>query len=370
MTAPSPRPSVMNIQPYQGGHSQLDGVENAAKLSANEGALGPSPKAQEAYIAVATGQHRYPDGGSYELRSALAERHDLNVDRIVCGCGSDELIGLLISAYAGEGDEVVYSQYGFAMYPIYAHGAGATPVEAPANGLATDVDALLAAVTDKTKLVFIANPNNPTGTMMPKDEVARLRAGLRDDIILVIDAAYAEFVTDDSYTCGIDLVDASQANGTQNTVMTRTFSKIYGLGGMRVGWCYAPEAIADVLNRVRSPFNVNAAAQAAAAAAVRDVAFFNTCVAHNETWRPWLTEEVRKLGIEVTDSYGNFILVHFPDGTVQQAQEALAGQAVIVRPVASYGLPNALRITIGTEDENKRIVAGLTEYAQTHLNKG
>ncbi len=370
MTAPTPRPGVMNIQPYQGGHSKLDGVAYAAKLSANEGALGASPRAQEAYRTVAVGLHRYPDGGSVDLRAALAERHSLDADRIVCGCGSDELIGLLIHAFAGEGDEVVYSQYGFAMYPIYAHGAGATPVEAPAKGLATDVDALLAAVTDKTRLVFIANPNNPTGTMMPKAEVKRLRDGLRDDIILVIDAAYAEFVTDDEYSCGIDLVDAAQANGTHNTVMTRTFSKIYGLGGLRVGWCYAPEAIVDVLNRVRAPFNVNAAAQAAATAAVQDVEFFETCRAHNTKWRSWLTQEICDLGLKVTQSFGNFILVHFPTGTVPKAQEALAGQAVIVRPVVSYGLPDALRITVGTEDDNRRIVAGLADFAQEHLKKG
>jgi len=346
----------MNIQPYQAGHSKLDGVAHAAKLSANEGALGPSPKAQEAYRTVAAELHRYPDGGSSDLRAALAERHGLNADKIVCGCGSDELIGLLVNAFAGEGDEVLYSQYGFAMYPIYANAAGATPVAAPETDFTTDVDSVLSCVTDKTKLVFIANPNNPTGTMIPTAEMKRLRDGLRDDIILVIDAAYAEFVTREDYSCGIDLVDAGD-----NVVMTRTFSKIYGLGGARVGWCYAPENVVDVLNRVRSPFNVNAAALAAATAAVQDLEFFEKCVAHNNIWRPWLTEEVRALGLEVTESNGNFILVHFPEGGVAKAMEAFAEQAVIVRPVVSYGLPNALRITIGTEEENRRIVAALTK---------
>jgi len=359
MTAPTPRPGILDIQPYQGGRSKLDGVAHVAKLSSNEGALGTSPRARAAYVALAEELHRYPDGGSEALRAALAKRHGLEIERIVCGCGSDELIGLLSHAYAGPGDEVLYSQYGFSMYPIYARACGATPVTAPETDFTVDVDALLAAVTPKTRIVFVANPGNPTGTMIPATELKRLRAGLREDILLVIDAAYAEFVGRNDYSAGADLVATSN-----NTVMTRTFSKIYGLGGLRVGWCYAPEEIAGVLNRARSPFNVSAAAQAAAVAALEDTAFFDLCLAHNDMWRPWLTEQVRALGLGVTDSCTNFILVHFPAGDVAAAQAALSEQAVIVRPLAGYNLPDSLRISIGTEDEMKRVVAALTAYRE------
>jgi len=359
MTAPTPRPGILDIQPYQGGRSKLDGVAHAAKLSSNEGALGASPRARAAYAAVAGDLHRYPDGASEELRAAIGKRYGLDPARIVCGCGSDELIGLLVHAYAGPGDEVLYSQYGFAMYPIYAKGNGAVPVKAPEKDFTTDVDAVLASVTEKTRMVFIANPNNPTGTLLPASEMKRLRDGLRPDILLVIDAAYAEFVTRNDYSPGAELVDAGE-----NTVMTRTFSKIYGLGGLRVGWCYAPASIADVLNRTRSPFNVSAAAQAAAVAALADMEFFDLCLAHNAMWRPWLTEQMRALGLGVTESNGNFILVHFPKGDTAAAQAALAEEEVIVRPVAGYGLPDALRISIGTEDEMKRVVSALTAYRE------
>jgi histidinol-phosphate aminotransferase len=359
MTAPLPRPGVLDINPYQGGRSKLDGVAHAAKLSSNEGALGASPRARAAYQAVAAELHRYPDGSCEALRAAIGKRHGLDPARIVCGCGADELIGLLVHAYVGPGDEVLYSQYGFAMYPIYAKGNGAVPVKAPERNLTTDVDAVLASVTEKTRMVFIANPNNPTGTMIPASEMKRLRDGLREDIILVIDAAYAEYVTRNDYSAGAELVES-----TGNTVMTRTFSKIYGLGGLRVGWCYAPAAIADVLNRVRSPFNVTSAAQAAAQAAMEDTQFFDLCLAHNQMWLLWLSEQVRALGFEVTPSCGNFILVHFAPGGAEKAIAALTRHEVIVRPVAGYGLPNALRISVGTEEENRRVVAALAEMKE------
>ncbi len=359
MTAPLPRPGVLDINPYQGGRSKLDGVAHVAKLSSNEGALGASPRARAAYQALAGELHRYPGGGCEELRAALAKRHGLDARHIVCGCGSDELIGLLVHAYVGPGDEVLFSQYGFAMYPIYAKGYGAVPVKAPETDLTTDIDAVLASVTEKTRMVFIANPNNPTGTMIPASEMKCLRDGLRDDIVLVIDAAYAEYVTRNDYSAGAELVEA-----TNNTVMTRTFSKIYGLGGMRIGWCYAPAAIADVLNRVRSPFNVSAAAQVAAVAAIEDTQFFDLCLAHNQMWLPWLTEQARALGFRVTDSCGNFLLVHFAPGEVARAEAAFARQAVIVRPVAGYGLPDALRISVGIEEENRRVIAALTELKE------
>ncbi len=359
MTAPIPRPGILDIKAYQGGRSKLDGVAHVAKLSSNEGALGASPRARAAYQAVAAELHRYPDGGSEALRAALGRRFGLDPARIVCGAGSDELIGLLTHSYAGPGDEVLYPEYGFAMYPIYARVNGATPVKAPETDLTVNVDALLAAVTDKTRIVFFANPANPTGTMIPASEVKRLRDGLRPDILLVIDSAYSEFVTRNDYSPGAELVDAGE-----NTVMCRTFSKIFGMGALRLGWCYAPASIADVLNRVRAPFNVSAAAQAAGVAALEDTAFFDLCLAHNQMWRPWLTERIEALGLEVTPSFANFLLVHFPKGDVPKAEAALAEQAVLVRAVAGYGLPDALRISVGTEEENRRVVAGLTAYKE------
>ncbi|SOC14747.1 pyridoxal phosphate-dependent aminotransferase, partial [Thalassospira xiamenensis] len=243
MSAPTPRPGILDIAPYVGGKSRTDGATRVIKLSSNEGALGPSPKAIEALRKSAEKLHRYPDGGCEALRNKLAEKYNLEADQIVCGAGSDELITLLIRAYAGPGDEVLYSQHGFLMYPIAAKGVGAVPVTAAETNMTTSVDALLAAVTEKTKIVFVANPNNPTGTYINDAEMKRLRDGLREDIVLVVDAAYAEFMTgQEDYSAGEELVRAGK-----NTVMTRTFSKIYGLGGIRLGWCYAPVDIADVL---------------------------------------------------------------------------------------------------------------------------
>ncbi|HSV28892.1 MAG TPA: histidinol-phosphate transaminase, partial [Candidatus Omnitrophota bacterium] len=235
MTAPTPRPGIMDIKPYVGGESDIKGVSRVIKLSSNEGALGPSPKAMDAFKAMAHDMHRYPDGGATQLRKALAARWGVDADRIVCGAGSDELLGILCRAYAGPGDEVLYSAHGFLMYGIAAKSCGATPVTAPEVDLTASVDNLLKAVTPRTRIVFLANPNNPTGTYLPADEVKRLRAGLRPDILLVIDAAYAEFVSKNDYTPGIELVDAGD-----NTVMCRTFSKIFALGGLRLGWAYCP----------------------------------------------------------------------------------------------------------------------------------
>jgi len=360
MTAPTPRPGIMDITPYVGGESKLPGITRVIKLASNEGALGPSPKAAEAYAAVASELHRYPDGGCMDLRKALAATHGVKMENIVCGAGSDELISLLVKAYAGVGDEVLYSHHGFLMYPIAAKGVGATPVTAPESDLTTDVDALLSKVTENTRIVFVANPNNPTGTYVSTDEMKRLRDNLRDDILLVIDAAYAEYITLNDYTAGIDLVES-----TDNTVMLRTFSKIYGLGCARLGWGYCPENVADVLNRARNPFNVSAPAQAAGVAALGDQAFLDASRAHNDVWLPWLSEKVAALGLEVPPSVGNFILARFPassNRTAEAADAFLRGRGIIVRRMVPYALPDALRITIGAEDENKAVVEALTEF--------
>jgi len=351
MTAPTPRPGILDIAPYVGGKSSSAGAARVIKLSSNEGALGPSPKAIEALQKSATKLHRYPDGGCDLLRAKLAEKYDLEFDQIVCGAGSDELITLLIRAYAGPGDEMLYSQHGFLMYPIAAKGVGAVPVTAAETNMTASVDSILAAVTDKTKIVFVANPNNPTGTYITSAEVARLREGLREDILLVVDAAYAEFMTgQEDYTAGAELV----AKG-DNTVMTRTFSKIYGLGGIRLGWCYAPPAVADVLQRLRNPFNVGLPSQEAGVAALEDDDFVDACVRHNSETREWFREEINKLAdLKAHPSYGNFVMVEFPaeEGkNADAANEFMMARGVIPRKIGAYGLPQMLRISIGTQEE-------------------
>jgi len=359
MTAPTPRPGILDISPYVGGESKIAGVDRIIKLSSNEGALGPSPKAVAAYQAVGPEMHRYPDGHAVKLRQAIAAHHGLDAARIVCGCGSDEILQLLARAYAGPGDEVLFSRHAFIVYPIAALSAGATPVAADEVELTASVDHLLAKVTERTKVVFLTNPNNPTGTYIPASEVKRLRDGLAPHVLLVIDAAYAEFVGRNDYSDGAELVEAGD-----NVVMTRTFSKIYGMGGMRVGWGYCPPAIADVLNRIRGPFNVSSAALAAAQAALEDVEFTQLARRHNDYWLPWLAERMTALGLEVVPSVANFILVRFPaEGKTAKAADAfLRSKGIIVRGVGSYGLPDYLRITIGRDDEVKLVAELLAEF--------
>ena len=365
MSDPSPRPGIMDIAPYVGGESTLDGQDRVIKLSSNENAFGPSPLAVAAYTEAAAQLHRYPDGGCTALRGAIAELHGLDADRIVCGAGSDEIISLLCQAYAGPGDEVLYSQHGFLMYALSAKAAGATPVFAPETNLTSDVDAMLDTVSDNTRLLFLANPNNPTGTYLPGDDLWRLRRELRDDIILVIDAAYAEYATRDDYSSGLDLVD-----GGGNVVMTRTFSKIYGLGGARLGWGYCPAGIADVLNRVRGPFNVSTPAMAAGLAALGDTGFIDRARAHNDTWLAWTRDEILALGLDVPPSAGNFVLVKFPvepgqnTAIAEAADDFLKRRGIIVRRMAAYGLDDCLRITIGREDEMRAAVGALKEFLE------
>jgi histidinol-phosphate aminotransferase len=359
MTNPVPRPGVMAIEPYVAGKSALSGQSRVIKLSSNEGALGPSPRAMAAYGALAGELHRYPDGGAVALRAAIARRFGLDAARIVCGAGSDELIALLTKAYAGPGDEVLYSQYGFVMYPISTHAAGATPVAAPETGYRTDVDALLACATPRTRICFVANPNNPTGSHVSGAELRRLRDGLPAHTLLAIDAAYAEYVTRNDYSAGLELVESCD-----NVVMLRTFSKIFALGGLRLGWAYAAAGIADVLNRVRGPFNVSAAAQAAGVAALEDLAFADAARAHNDIWLPWFRDELAALGIQTLPSVGNFVLARFPAGSknAAAANAHLNADGIIPRMVGAYGLGDWIRFTIGTEPELRAVVASLAAF--------
>lgn len=353
-----PRPSILTVEPYVGGESKIPGVNRIVKLSSNEGAFGPPPSAVEAIRAMAAEAHRYPDGGARALREAIGARFGLDPARIVVGNGSDELLALLILAYGGEGTELVMSAHGFMMYDITGRWAGCRVIKVPEKNLTTDVDGMLAAVGPRTRLMFLANPNNPTGSILPQSEVERLRGGLRDDILLVLDSAYAEYVTRPDYDAGAKLVDAS---GT--TVMTRTFSKIFGMGGMRLGWCYAPQAVIDVLGRVRGPFNVNAAAMAAGIAAVAETGWVECSVAHNTEWRAKVSEALTAAGIRVWPSEGNFVLADF--GTAAKAKaadDALKARGLIVRAMGGYGLPQCLRITIGTAEECGMVIDALTGF--------
>ena len=353
-----PRPEILRVAPYVGGESKAAGHNRVVKLSSNEGAFGVPPAAEAAYAEAGASLHRYPDGGSGRLRDAIGRAFGLDPAQIVCGAGSDEIIALLCQSYAGRGTEIIMSQYGFSMYDIYGQTTGARVIKTPERAMTADVDAMLAAVTPQTRIVFLANPNNPTGTLLPQPEVDRLRACLPPDVLLVLDAAYAEYVERPDYNPGAALVDAGD-----NTVMTRTFSKIFGLGGLRLGWCYAPPGIVDVLNRVRSPFNVSLAAQAAGIAALAEPGWIEAGRAHNMKYRGWLTAELDRAGIRVWPSEGNFILADF--GTSEQAGAAnasLKARGVIVRAVGGYGLPECLRITIGTAEECALVADILAEF--------
>jgi len=357
---PTPRPGVLDIAPYVPGTSALAGARPVIKLSSNETPFGPSPRAIEAYLAAANSLSRYPDGSARALRKAIGKIYGLDPGHIVCGAGSDELLNLLAGAYLGPGDEAIYSEHGFLVYKIAILARGATPVVAREIDLTANVDAILARLTDKTRVVFIANPNNPTGTYIPFDEVKRLRADLPDHVLLVLDAAYAEYVRRNDYEAGIELVAT-----TQNTVMTRTFSKIYGLAYLRIGWAYCPAEVADVLNRIRGPFNVSGPAIAAGVAALQDQAWVQRAVEHNETWRSRMADSLSAIGLGVTPSAANFLLLHFKKGNGKSAPEAdkfLHEKRIILRRVTEYGFPDALRMTIGTEEENRAVIDALTSF--------
>lgn len=365
---PQVKSSVLDIDPYVPGASQLPGLGPVIKLSSNETPLGPSPKALEAYRAAAEKLDRYPDGASTSLRNTIGAQFGLNPEHIVCGCGSDELLHLLAQAYLGPGDEAIFTEHGFLVYKIAILAAGATPVVAPETGLRADVDQILERVTPNTRMVFLANPNNPTGTYLSFDEIRRLHGALPDNALLVLDAAYAEYVKRNDYEAGIELVST-----TQNTVMTRTFSKIHGLAGARVGWAYCPARVAQMLNRIRGPFNVTGPGMVAAAASLEDHAHTDSAAMHNEQWLAWLAGEIRALGLDITDSVANFLLVRFPEQSGRSAADAdefLKSRRIILRRLENYGIPDGLRLTVGLEDENRAVVAALKEFMDGAARNG
>src|ERR1700761_2120112 len=356
----TPKPGILDITPYIGGRAAVAGVDKVIKLSSNESPLGPSPHAVETLAKASHDLQLYPEGSAQILREAIGEVYGLDRARIVCsGDGSDALLTMLANAYLRPGDEVLFSEHDFILYKIATFANSATPVEIADPKLRFDVDAALARVTPKTRMVFVANPNNPTGSYITHEEMRRLHAGLPPDTLLVIDSAYSEYVRKNDYEAGIEMVSRFP-----NVVMTRTFSKIHGLAGMRIGWTYAPAAVCDVLNRVRGPFNVSMMQQHTAAAAIRDNSHVERAVAHNEKWKSWLMDEIRKLGLTVNESVANFILIQFPQGkkSAQEADAFLSAKGLILRAVANYGLPDALRLTIGTEDANRRVVEALREF--------
>jgi len=359
-TRPQPRPGVLDIAPYVPGKSTAPGVDKMFKLSSNESPLGPSAHAIEAYRRVSEHLEDYPDGASSDLREAIGAVYGLDPARIVCGAGSDDLLNLIARAYLHDGDEAVHATHAFLVYPIATLGTGAKPVVAPETNYTVSVDAMLQAVTPRTKVVFLANPNNPTGTYIPFDEVKRLHRGLPPHVLLVLDSAYAEYVQRNDYESGIELVATSE-----NVVMCRTFSKIHALAALRLGWMYGPAHVIDVINRIRGPFNVNAPAIAAGVAAIRDAAHIEYSRAHNAHWLPWLTEGIGKLGLKVTPSVANFILIHFPDEKGKSAKDAdafLTKRGLVLRQVGAYHLPNALRMSVGTEEANRLVVQSLAEF--------
>ena len=353
-----PQPGILDIQPYQGGVSHISGVNNVVKLSSNENPYGPGERAMAAFAKSGQQLHRYPPSDHKELRDAIAMIHQLDADRVICGAGSDEIITFLCQAYAGPGDEVIHTEHGFSMYRISALAAGATPVEVAEQERVVDVDAILAACTEKTRLVFIANPANPTGTMIGDNQAARLADGLPDQTILVLDGAYAEFV--EGFDGGAGLV------GRRNNVfMTRTFSKLYGLGGLRIGWGYGPKEIIDVLNRIRGPFNLSDTQLETARAALLDRQHAAKSKAENARLRVWLSQALAKIGVPSDVSSANFILARFADQSQADAcYDFLQSQGLIVRRVAGYKLPNCLRITIGDEAACRRVAHAINSFKE------
>ena len=357
---PAPVKGVMDIHAYVPGKSAAPKGVTLHKLSANETPLGPSENAKSAYLEVAGRLQDYPDGSSTALREAIGEVHGLNPANIMCGAGSDELLSLICQTYLSEGDEGIYTEHGFLVYRIGILAAGAAAICAKETKYKANVDSILQCVTGKTKIVFLANPNNPTGTYLPIDEVRRLHSGLPSNVILVLDAAYSEYVRRNDYEAGTELVSENQ-----NVIMTRTFSKIHGLAALRIGWMFAPATIIDAINRIRGPFNVGAPAIAAAAAAVRDRANVDKSVAYNDQWLSWTIAEIKQLGLEVTPSVGNFFLMHFPDEDGKRAADAdayLTSLGFILRQVVPYGLPNALRMSLGTPEANRGVVTALKKF--------
>lgn len=359
--APFPHDSILNITPYVGGDITPPGMVRRIALASNENPLGPSPSVFPILQDALNRAHLYPSGGASALKRALADQHSLDPDRILCGNGSEDILHLLARTYAGPGDEVIFPQYGFMVYKIATLSVQATPIPFPQPHLIPTVEAILKAISPHTKMIFLDHPGNPLGTYLSRNDLHRLHDHIPPHILLVIDAAYAEYLQDvTDYTAGLELAKASS-----NIVVVRTFSKIYGLAGLRVGWTYAPYDIIQTVNRIRPPFNVNHFGQMATIAALKDQAWVNQCHRYVQNQRPWVVQKFTDLGLEVHPGYSNFILLKFPETgpkTAARAYQYLGEHGIIVRPVASYGLPHHLRITIGRQTEMEELTELLTKF--------
>jgi len=353
------RSEIMQFAPYVQGQSAIHGIQNPIKLSSNESPLGPSPKAIEAYHAAGDSVFRYPDGGQEALRAAIAGVHGLDANRIICGNGSEELMQIMIRTFLGAGDEAVISEFCFGICKLHALAQGAMVKVAEEPGCFMSVDNILAQVTEKTKFVAISTPNNPPGIYLPKDELMRLHAGLPSHVLLLVDGAYAEYVTAEDYDCGLGL--AGHAN---NVIATRTFSKLYGLAGLRIGWAYGPAYIIELMQRLRTPFNANAAAMAAATAAIRDIEYAQYVQAYNNGWRLKMSEALQAMDLKVYPSVTNFILMRFPDGAKNPdgAWKHLLSDGIIPRPVNAGGPERCLRVSVGLAEENEAFLSSMNAY--------
>lgn len=358
---PVPKPGIMDIHAYVPGKATADGVDSPVKLSANENILGSSPKAREAFVSAADELQMYPDSRTSILRDAIAGRFRLEPERLIFGCGSDEVFALLNQAFLEPGDNIVQGEFAFAAFAIGAHACQAQVKVAKEPGYRIDVDEMLKVVDDRTRLMFLANPGNPTGTWIPFSEVLRLHAALPPSVVLVLDGAYSEFATDPAFQDGLDF-----ARGTDNVVVTHTFSKLHGLAALRVGWGYAPTEIVAAVDRIRLPFNTSIAGQRAAVAALADEDFQARSIAHVDQWRSWLAQQLGGIGLEtVGPSATNFVLAGFPKTPGKTAAEAdafLSARGLLTRRVLNYGLPDHLRITIGLEEHNRALVDALAEF--------
>ncbi|MBX7147146.1 MAG: histidinol-phosphate transaminase [Alphaproteobacteria bacterium] len=367
----SVKANILDINPYIGGDAALPNQTKVLRLASNENPLGPSPKSMNAYRNYDHQLHRYPDGSALKLRQAIGNFFNLNYQHIVCSAGSEELISLLAQAFAGPGDEIIHSQYGFLMYAIAAKTVGATIISAPEKNFKSDVDAIIKLITKKTKIIFLANPNNPTGTYLSINDIEKLYAHIPDHTLLVLDAAYAEYIDQNDFNAGEFLV-----NKNKNVIMLRTFSKIFGLASLRLGWCYAHPFVIDILNRVRNPFNVSAPAQVAGLAALDDEEHIIRSRNHNKKWLAWTTTELKEIGINIIPSIGNFILLCFSPIDNYKGPTALGiekanklhsylnSHGILPRKVGAYGLDDCLRLTIGTEEEAKFTIDTIRQYTQ------
>lgn len=355
----TPQPGIMDIELYVGGKSSITGRDNVLKLSSNENPMGPPPKAMQAIAKAATGVHRYPSTDHSSLRAAIARTHHLEAERVICGVGSDEVLQFICQAFAGPGDEIIHTEHGFSMYPILARMAGATPVCVPERTRCVDINAILAAITDQTRIVILTNPGNPTGTVLPETELVRLADDLPENVILVLDCAYIEFAKDNDG--GVFLAQARP-----NVIMTRTFSKLYGLGGLRIGWGYGPRDLIDVLNRVRQPFNLSTIQLSAAEAALEDQGWVKSCLSTNAVERTRLTAGLRQLGIFCDESHTNFVLARFDtEAEADLAEAHLRAKGILVRQVKGYGFAEGLRITIGQPNDVTRVLDALAQFRGT-----